>query len=61
MALFLPDSVNLSGGRDPEREAALRVSAGLPGAIGLRVNPGRLFAAEEYVAGKDSVVLRNLA
>jgi putative ABC transport system permease protein len=57
MALFFPDAVNLSGGNEPERVSALRISAGMMPLLGVTLVSGRPFLPEEYQPGKAPAVM----
>ncbi len=57
MAIFSPESVNLSGGSDPERISAARVASELMPLLGIQPSLGRSFLAEEHAPGQNRVVL----
>src|SRR6185436_15700053 len=50
-------TLDWTGGEEPLRLSRHLVSAGLLEALGVRLEAGRLFASEEYRAGRDRVVL----
>ncbi|MBO0721670.1 MAG: ABC transporter permease, partial [Blastocatellia bacterium] len=54
---FVPVFFNLSEGDQPERLAGARVSANLPGLLGISPILGRGFTAEEDTAGANQVAL----
>jgi predicted permease len=60
--VFQPESVNLSGQGDPERVEGIRLSAGVPEALGITAARGRLLTAEEAEdpSARVAVVSHNL-